>query len=109
VPGVRFSGRMDNSFGDLMDALREATGITFRLHDFRRAAVSAMAEHGVDFAVADGLLNHAASVSRGGMLGVYQRSELKPAKRRAIQLWESAVLGESSKTNVIPLRAAIAG
>ena len=68
LPGVRYGGRMDANLSDLQGTLREATGIEFRLHDFRRAAVSAMAERGVDFAVADAILNHAASESRAGML-----------------------------------------
>ena len=103
LPGVRFGGRMDTSFGDLQSRLRTVTGIAFRLHDFRRAAVSAMAERGVDFAVADSILNHAASQSRGGMLGVYQHAELKPAKRRAMAIWEGALFDEPSTTNVIPI------
>ena len=104
LPGVRFGGRMDTSFGDLQIRLRTITGIAFRLHDFRRAAVSAMAERGVDFAVADAILNHAASQSRGGMLGVYQHAELKPAKRRAMEIWEGALFDEKAGSNVIPLR-----
>ena len=87
---------MDANLSDLQGALREATGIEFRLHDFRRSAVSAMAERGVDFAVADAILNHAASQSKGGMLGVYQHAELKPAKRRAMEIWEGALFDEPS-------------
>ncbi len=83
--------------------LREATGIEFRLHDFRRGAVSAMAERGIDFAVADAILNHAASESRTGMLRIYQHAELRPAKRRAMELWEDVLFGEPSNANVIPL------
>jgi integrase len=107
--GVRFGGRIDANLGDLHQVLRLETGIAFRLHDFRRAAVSAMAERGVDFAVADSLLNHAASQSRGGMLGVYQRAELKGAKRRAMEIWETAVTENTSATNVIPLRMPATG
>jgi len=103
--GVRHGGRMDANLSDLQGTLREVTGITFRLHDFRRAVVSAMAERGVDFAVADAILNHAASESRGGMIAVYQHAELKPAKRRAIELWEGALFDERPGTNVVPLRA----
>ena len=51
--GVRGGGRMDANLSDLQGLLREVTGIAFRLHDLRRSAVSAMAEHGVDFAVAE--------------------------------------------------------
>ncbi|HZZ21249.1 MAG TPA: site-specific integrase [Roseiarcus sp.] len=109
APGVRFGGRMDTSFGDLQNRLRTVTGIKFRLHDFRRSAVSAMAERGVDFAVADSILNHAAAQSRGGMLGVYQHAELKPAKRRAMEIWEGALFDEPSTANVIPMHRKEAG
>ena len=84
--GVRHGGRMDANLSDLQQVLRQTTGIEFRLHDFRRSAVSAMAERGVDFAVADMILNHQASQSRTGMLRVYQHAQLKSAKRRA---WRS--------------------
>ena len=100
--GVRGGGRMDANLSDLQGLLREVTGIAFRLHDFRRSAVSAMAEHGVDFAVANSILNHAASQSRGGMMAVYQHAELKGAKRRAVEIWEGALFPRSAE--VIALR-----
>ncbi len=89
--GVRGHGRMDANLSDLQAVLRTVTGIAFRLHDFRRSMVSTMAERGVDFAVADALLNHVASESRGGMKAVYQRAELRQAKRRAMDIWENAI------------------
>ena len=100
---VRGGGRMDANLSDLQGLLREVTGIAFRLHDLRRSAVSAMAEHGVDFAVADSILNHAASQSRGGVMAVYQHAELKGAKRRAVEIWEAALFPRSAQ--VIALRA----
>jgi hypothetical protein len=54
-----------------------------------------MAERGVDFAVADMILNHAASESRGGMLAVYQRAEMKDAKRRAMEIWEATLISRT--------------
>jgi integrase len=104
LPGVRGGGRMDANLSDLQRVLRLKTGIAFRLHDFRRAAVSAMAECGVDFAVADMILNQAASQSRAGMLGVYQHAELKPAKRRAMEIWEAALFPVVD--NVVALKGA---
>jgi integrase len=112
LPGVRYGGRIDSNLGDWVKPLVRATGVEFRLHDFRRSAVSAMAESGVDFAVADSLLNHSASESRGGMLRVYQRAELKGAKQRAMAVWEAALFGDpripESGGNVIPLRTVVA-
>jgi integrase len=101
--GVRSRGRMDANFGDLQQVLRLKTGIAFRLHDLRRSAVSAMAERGVDFAVADAILNHAAAQSRAGMIAVYQRAELKAAKRRAMEIWEAALFPVEG--DVVALRA----
>jgi hypothetical protein len=64
--------------------------------------VSAMAERGVAESVADSLLNHQQSKTRGGVLGVYQRAELKAPKRRAMEIWERAIFDETA--DVIPLR-----
>jgi integrase len=86
----------------LMDTVQAAGGGDFRLHDLRRGMVSAMAELGVDFAVADSLLNHSASASRHGTLAVYQKAELKAPKRRAMDLWEAAIFDEPAQ--IIPLR-----
>ena len=61
--------------------------MSFRLHDFRRTFTTAVAEAGVDFATADMLLNHAASASRGGIVAVYNKAQLKGPKRRAMDLW----------------------
>lgn len=97
--GTRGGDRVDRN--NLMGDLRERTGIAFVFHDFRRSAVSAMAEHGVDFATADALLNHAASASKGGLTAVYQRAELMGSKRRAVELWEAQLAG---KTTVVPFK-----
>jgi integrase len=93
LPGVRSNGSMNANLSDLQARLRKDTGVKFVLHDLRRSAVSAMAEAGIDFAVADSLLNHEASQSRGGMLKVYQRAALTRFKRNAIEIWE-ALLSE---------------
>jgi integrase len=92
---------LDNNADNLMDAV-QANGVDFRLHDLRRAMVSAMAERGVAESVADSLLNHQQSKTRGGVLGVYQRAELKAPKRRAMEIWERAIFDETA--DVVPLR-----
>ena len=92
LPGVRSGGLMTANLSDLQARLRKETGVKFVFHDLRRSAVSTMAEKGVDFAVADSLLNHAASESRGGMLKVYQRAALTAFKRNAVEVWEAALL-----------------
>ena len=102
LPGVRSNGSMNANLSDLQARLRKETGVKFVLHDLRRSAVSAMAEAGIDFAVADTLLNHEASQSRGGMLKVYQRAALTRFKRNAIELWE-AVLFLKEGAEILPL------
>ena len=98
------------NFSRAVDRVRKASGVSdFRLHDFRRTIATALAEAGVGFEVADALLNHSASASRGGITGVYQRAELKEPKRRAMDLWadllDRAITTGSfeAEDNVIPL------
>ena len=91
-PGLLFPGHLSGNpiknFSRASDKLRGAAGLPdIRLHDFRRTIVSALADAGTGFEVADALLNHAASASKGGITGVYQRADLKGPKARAMALW----------------------
>jgi integrase len=90
--------------------LDHISGVTdWRLHDFRRSIVSILAEHGADIAVLDTLLNHAASVTRGGVIGTYQRATLLDPMRRAMMLWDGLLreaLAPEAGAQVAPLRAA---
>lgn len=54
-------------------------------HDLRRTAATIMAELGVSRDVVELILNHA-SGTRGGVAGVYNRSELLAERRRALNL-----------------------
>jgi hypothetical protein len=58
------------------------------MHDFRRSIVTHCAEHGADVAVLDTLLNHASSVTRGGVIGVYQWASLIAPMREVMALWD---------------------
>jgi integrase len=60
-------------------------------HDFRRSFASIMAERGVPEPVADAVLNHRQSGTRGGVLGVYQQAERWPEQRDAMQGWGAAL------------------
>jgi hypothetical protein len=60
----------------------------WQLHDFRRSVVTHCAERGIDIAVLDTLLNHAASVTRGGVIGTYQRATLLAPMRQVMSLWD---------------------
>jgi integrase len=60
----------------------------WRMHDFRRSLVTLLAEQGVDIAVLDSLLNHAASGTRGGIVAVYQKATLIEPMRELMKLWD---------------------
>jgi integrase len=57
-------------------------------HDFRRSFASHMAERGVAEPVADAVLNHRQSATRGGVLGVYQQARRWPEQRAAMLVWD---------------------
>ena len=61
-------------------------------------------------AVADAILSHSQSATRGGVLGVYQRAVRAPEQIAAMTVWgrllEAAIHGKENSGNVIPLRAA---
>jgi integrase len=84
---------VDKTKADGGDAL---TGWTW--HDFRRSFVSALAEAGIPEAVADAMLNHRQAATRGGVLGVYQRSSRWPEQTAAMRQWgrvlDDALLGK---------------
>jgi integrase len=63
-------------------------------HDFRRSFASACAEAGVAESVADAILSHTQSATRGGVLGVYQRSTRVAEQVAAMSVWDR-LLGNS--------------
>ena len=77
----------------------------WRLHDLRRTAVTGMAELGIRPDVIELVVNHVSGV-RGGIAGVYNRSELLPERRVALERWaahiENLVTGRAGK--LVPLR-----
>ena len=69
-----------------LDQAAELVG--WRLHDTRRSFVTALAEAGVPAeVVADAILNHRQSATRGGVLGVYQQATRLPEQRAAMDRW----------------------
>jgi integrase len=86
-PGLVFpaprSGKEIDTFTDIKADLVEATKLAdgdgdtltgWTWHDFRRSFASALGENGIPELVADAVLNHRQAATRGGVLGVYQRS-----------------------------------
>jgi integrase len=84
-----------------------ATLQPFRLHDLRRTAVTGMAELGIRPDVIELTINHV-SGHRGGIAGIYNRSELLPERRAALERWAAhvAALVSNKPANVTALRPA---
>jgi len=76
---------------------------SWRMHDFRRSLVTHLAEKGADEAVLDVMLNHAASVSRSGVIGVYQKARLIEPMRKVMALWDEMLRNAFGQDNVIRL------
>jgi len=64
----------------------------WRLHDLRRTAVTGMAELGIRPDVIELTVNHI-SGHRGGIAGVYNKSELLDERRAALERWSLHVAG----------------
>jgi len=73
-----------------LDAKSGLTG--WRWHDFRRSFATTLGEAGVAESVADAMLNHKASATRGGVLRVYQRATNWPGQVQAMQAWGAALV-----------------
>ena len=72
----------------LKTAVDKASGLTgWRWHDFRRSFATLLAERRTPEPVADAVLNHRQSATRGGVLGVYQRSNRWPEQVAAMNDW----------------------
>jgi integrase len=77
----------------------------FTIHDLRRTAVTHMAEIGIRPDVIELCVNHV-SGARAGVAGVYNRSELLPERRSALEAWSARVMEivEGRDANVVALR-----
>lgn len=86
------AGKAVDTFSDMKEALDKTAGIAgWRWHDFRRSFATALGEAGVSEATADAMLNHKASATRGGVLGIYQRATNWPGQVAAMQAWGAAL------------------
>ncbi len=99
-----------DTFSDIKTELDEATGLKgWTWHDFRRSFATALGEAGIPEAVADAVLNHRQSATRGGVLGVYQRASRWPEQVKAMELWgrllAAAIEGREAGAEVVPLQA----
>jgi integrase len=64
----------------------------WRLHDLRRTFVTGSAELGIRPDVIELVVNHVSGL-RGGIAGTYNRSELLPERREALERWARHVQG----------------
>ncbi len=91
-------------------ALDKAAKVTdWRLHDFRRTGVSALASMGFDSIVADKLLAHQPG-KLSGVARVYQRHDFAPERKAALEAWATHVLQCANpnveQENIVELRRA---
>jgi integrase len=93
--GSKIKGRLDR-------AMKIAP---WRIHDLRRTFVTGLAELGVRGDVIELAVNHV-SGHRGGIAGVYNRSELMPDRRAAMERWSAHVEGlvTDRPTRVVAIR-----
>ena len=99
-PGGRFSG-----WNNAVARIRKRSGVdNWSCHDFRRSAVSLVAEHRPDISEAslDRWLTHAASSTNSGVKAVYQRAAGYRGMRLAADAWDdilrSALASEHTPT-----------
>ena len=84
------SARPIMGFSKMLSALHKATPSVGRwaLHDLRRSFASTLGKLGQDDeATIDAVLNHRQSGTRGGVLGVYNKSTRLPAQHAALERW----------------------
>nr|WP_253285896.1 MULTISPECIES: tyrosine-type recombinase/integrase [unclassified Ruegeria] len=73
----------------------------WRLHDFRTAFATHMAERGISESVVDRVLNHAASASKASAVArVYNQAELLSQRAKALDQWADLVTETSSSKRV---------
>jgi hypothetical protein len=103
----RVKSRLDDA---MLRIAREERGAgaeiaPWRLHDLRRTAVTGMVELGAAPHVVEAAVNHV-SGAKAGVAGVYNRSQLLPERRAALERWASHVQGivTGRPAQVVPLR-----
>jgi integrase len=90
-----------------MAKLAKAEGRTippWRTHDLRRSFASGLQGLGVRHEIVERCINHI-SGAFGGVAGTYQRAELLPERRDALERWSDHISGLiSDQSNVMPLK-----
>jgi integrase len=83
-----------------------ATIAAWRLHDLRRTTVTGMIELGLRPDVIEHVVNHI-SGHRSGVAGVYNKAELLPERKAALERWAAHVAGLvlQQPANVVTMRS----
>jgi integrase len=82
---------------------RDSTIPPWRLHDLRRTFVTGLIELGIPPHVVELAVNHV-SGTRGGVAGIYNKSEMLPERREALERWATHVQGlVAPRDNVVSL------
>ena len=91
---------------NVADITPHAGLLDVRLHDLRRTLRTGLAELGVNFEVAERVLNHAMP----GLQAVYNRHNYMAEKRAALTLWAEHVLAlaEKREPTVVAFRSTAA-
>lgn len=71
----------------------------------RRSFATALGEAGIPEVIADAMLNHRQSASRGGVLGVYQRASRWPDQPKAMELWGRILMAAIRDHAPFPLQS----
>jgi len=110
-PAPRSGGDV-KTFSKIKVALVEAAPeiADWRFHDFRRSFATSVAEAGIPEVIADAVLNHRQSATRGGVLGVYQQAERWPEQVNAMTFWgkllDDTLEGRQPASNIVAMAEA---
>jgi integrase len=83
IVGSKIKNRLDAAMGDVPP---------WRVHDLRRTTVTGLGEMGIAPHIIELTINHAGG-SRAGVAGTYNKSELLPERRSALDRWANHVAG----------------
>jgi integrase len=100
-------GKRPMTLHQLIERVRRDAGLLdVRLHDLRRTLRTGLAELGVNFEVAERVLNHAMP----GLQAVYNRHSYLAEKRTALTLWAEHVLAlaEKGEATIVAFRSSAA-
>jgi hypothetical protein len=71
--------------------MEDAAPAQWVIHDIRRSVATGMADIGIQPHVIEAVLNHV-SGHKGGIAGVYNRSEYAKEKREALERWADHIV-----------------